>query len=99
LQSARLVRRVAKHGSLGIRREMAQFIHLFDESDAASIKRGGIRVARTKWRKFSGGFLFPLTENFVVRHQWMRELRRRRGQGLLAARIRLKDAERVALCN
>ena len=76
---------------------MAQFIHLFDESDAASIKRGGIRVEKTKWRKLNGVFLFPLTENFVIAHQWMRELRRRRGQALLAARIRLKDTERVLL--
>jgi hypothetical protein len=76
---------------------MAQFIHLFDESDAASIRRGGIRVAKAKWRKFTGVFLFPLTENFVVSHQWMRELRRRKGRELLAARIRLRDAEPVLL--
>jgi hypothetical protein len=77
--------------------EMAQFIHLFDESDAASIKRSGIRIAKAKWRKSPGVFLFPLTENFVVSHQWMRELRRHRGQSLLAARIRLNDAELVLL--
>jgi hypothetical protein len=76
---------------------MAQFIHLFDESDVSRIKRGGIRVAKSKWRKLNGVFLFPLTENFVVSHQWMRELRRRRGQSLLAARIRVDDAEPVLL--
>jgi len=76
---------------------MAQFIHLFDESDVSSIRRVGIRLVKTKWRKLAGVFLFPLTENFVVSHQWMRELRRRRGQTLFAARIRLNDAERVFL--
>jgi hypothetical protein len=76
---------------------MAQFIHLFDEANANSIRRGGIRAAKSKWRKVSGVFLFPLTENFVINHQWMRELRRRRGQTLLAARVRLSDSESVLL--
>ena len=76
---------------------MAQFIHLLDERDAASVRRSGIRVVRARWRKHNGVFLFPLIENFVVAHQWMRELRRWRGQPLLAARIRIDDAERVLL--
>ena len=74
---------------------MAQFVHLLDENDAARIKRDGIRIARARGLK--GVFLFPLTENFVVSHQWMRELRRTRGQSLLAARLRLSDTERVLL--
>jgi hypothetical protein len=74
---------------------MAQFVHLFDENDVARIRHHGIRVTKSKWRKLNGVFLFPLTENFVVSHQWMRELRRRRGQSLLAARIRVDDAEPV----
>ncbi len=76
---------------------MAQFIHLFDETNAARIRRGGIRIAKASWRRLNGVFLFPLTENFVVNHQWMRELRRRRGQVILAARIRIDDAEHVLL--
>jgi hypothetical protein len=76
---------------------MAQFIHLLDANDAARIRRSGIRVAKARWRKLNGVFLFPLTENFVVSHQWMRELRRRRGQTLLAARVRVDDAETVLL--
>jgi hypothetical protein len=76
---------------------MAQFVHLFDENDVGRIRRGGIRIAKSKWRKLNGVFLFPLTEHFVVSHQWMRELRRRRGQSLLAARIRVDDAELVLL--
>lgn len=76
---------------------MAQFIHLLDENDAGRVKRGGIRIVKSKWRKLNGVFLFPVTENFVVTHQWMRELRRRRGQALLAARIRIDDAEPVLL--
>jgi hypothetical protein len=76
---------------------MAQFIHLLDSNDASRIRRGGIRVVKSKSRKVNGVFLFPLTENFVISHQWMRELRRLRGQTLLAARIRLDDEEPVLL--
>jgi hypothetical protein len=76
---------------------MAQFIHLLDERDAGRIRRSGIRVRRVKWRKRNGVFLFPLTENFVVTHQWMRELRRMDGRIVLAARIRIEDDEPVLL--
>jgi hypothetical protein len=76
---------------------MAQFIHLFDEANAARLRRGGIRITKAKWRSLNGVFVFPLTENFLVSHQWMRELRRRRGQAILAARIRIDDAEPVVL--
>jgi len=76
---------------------MAQFIHLLDANDVGRIRRTGIRVAKARWRRFNGVFLFPLTENFVVSHQWMRELRRGRGQNLLAARIRIDDGEMVLL--
>ena len=76
---------------------MAQFIHLLDANDASRVKRAGIRVFKSRWRRLNGVFLFPLTENFVVSHQWMRELRRRRGQTLLAARIRIDDAETVLI--
>jgi hypothetical protein len=74
---------------------MALFIHLFDADDAAMIRRGGILVARSRQRPVNGVFAFPQTENFVVSHQWMRELRRRAGQTLLAARIRIGDGEAV----
>lgn len=74
---------------------MAHFIHLFDEREERNIQRNGIKLFRSKWRKINGVFLFPQTENFVVNHQWMRELRRRNGQIMLAARIRIPDEEKV----
>ncbi len=70
---------------------MAQFIHLFDERNKKSIRKNGIKIFPAAWRKQNGVYLFPQTENFVVNHQWMRELRRRQGQNLLAARIRIPD--------
>lgn len=76
---------------------MAQFIHLFDENDAAKLKKNGIKVVKSRWRHLNGVFVFPQTENFVVNHQWMRELRRDSGQSLLAARVRIDDEEMVML--
>ncbi|MCB1634156.1 MAG: hypothetical protein KDI37_11370 [Xanthomonadales bacterium] len=74
---------------------MAQFIHLFDARHERSIRRGGIRVRRTKWRLDNGVFAHPQTENPILNHQWMRELRRRQGLQLLAARLRIPDTELV----
>lgn len=76
---------------------MAQFIHLFDERDEKNIRKNGIKIFRTAWRTHNGVFLFPQTENYLVNHQWMRELRRRQGQNLLAARIRIPDKESVLI--
>jgi hypothetical protein len=76
-------------------KNMAQFIHLFDEKQEKSIRKNGIKLFHSKWRKLNGVFAFPQTENFVVNHQWSRELRRRNGQVILAARFRLPDDETV----
>jgi hypothetical protein len=75
---------------------MAQFVHLAAEKDRRSILRGGIKVARTK-RALPGVFAHPQTENFVVSHQWMRELRRVHGLRLVGVRFRVPDTERVWL--
>lgn len=76
---------------------MAQFIHLFDERQVAGIKRSGSRVSRSTARIKKGIFVQALTESFQISHQWMRELRRRQGISLLAARIRIADDEIVLL--
>ena len=73
---------------------MAQFIHLAAERDSRSILRSGIKVARNK-RLLRGVFAHPQIENFVVNHQWMRELRRFRGLSFVGVRFRIPDAERV----
>lgn len=76
---------------------MALFIHLFDERDAAKIRRGGIKASEMRARKEKGVYVSPQVENYVVAHQWMRELRRRAGKIMLAARIRIPDDEPVLL--
>lgn len=75
---------------------MAQFIHLASAEDRSSIRRNGIKPSRL----LSGGrvvYAFPQTENFVVNHQWMRELKRRTFIRMLAVRFRILDSERVSV--
>lgn len=76
---------------------MAQFIHLFGEKNIERIRKNGIKAHRNAWGNNRGVFCFPQTENFVVNHQWMRELRRFRGTNIIAARFRLPDTELVLL--
>ena len=76
---------------------MAQFIHLFDERDLASIRKVGIKAVKHPRIGEKRIYLFPQTENFVVNHQWMRELKRYNGASMLAARVRIPDATMVSI--
>jgi hypothetical protein len=77
---------------------MAMFVHLAPGSQVALIRRNGICRLRKAWGGRPGGlFAVPLTRNFYVSHQWLRELKRR-GQGPIAAvYFRIPDEERVWL--
>jgi len=74
---------------------MARFVHLAPESRIALIRRNGIRRVRRPASGFPGGlFAVPVTRNFYVSHQWLRELRRR-NQPIAAVYFRIPDDERV----
>ena len=72
------------------------FVHLAPESRVALIRRNGIRRLRRAWGETPGGiFAVPVTRNFYVSHQWLRELKRK-GQGPIAGvYFRLPDNEPV----
>ena len=56
---------------------MAMFVHLTPESRAERIRRNGINRLRRAQNGFPGGvFAVPVTRNFYVSHQWLRELKR-----------------------
>jgi hypothetical protein len=74
---------------------VAQFIHLASEDNRRSIRQGGIKVSRA--RRVRGVYAFPQTEDFVINHQWMRELRRFTGSTIVAVRFRIRDSERVLI--
>jgi hypothetical protein len=63
---------------------MPLFVHLAPESRLAQIRRNGIsRLRRASGDRPAGVFAVPVTRNFYVSHQWLRELKRR-GQGVLS---------------
>jgi hypothetical protein len=75
---------------------MAMFVHLAPESRIALIRRNGIRRLRRAVANFPGGvFAVPVTRNFHVSHQWLRELKRRNQGPIAAVYFRISDAERV----
>jgi hypothetical protein len=75
---------------------MAMFVHLAPESRVALIKRNGIRRLRRARGDFPGGvFAIPITRNFYVSHQWLRELKRRNCGSIAGVYFRIPDHERV----
>lgn len=72
------------------------FVHLTPESRAALIRRNGIaRPRRPNGVHPRGVFAVPVTRDFYVTHQWLRELKRG-GQGAVAGvYFRIPDDEPV----
>lgn len=75
---------------------MSMFVHLARESRVAVIRRNGIgRLPRARADRPAGILAVPVTRNFYVSHQWLRELKRR-GQGAISGvYFRLPDEEPV----
>lgn len=75
---------------------MPIFVHLAPESRVALIRRNGIcRLRKASGERPRGIFAMPVTRNFYVSHQWLRELKRR-GQGIIAGvYFRIPDGESV----
>src|SRR5215467_12780897 len=63
---------------------MAMFVHIAPEKRTKAIVRNGISRLRAIARTPAGIFAMPVTRNFYVSHQWLRELKRH-GQGPIAA--------------
>lgn len=75
---------------------MAMFVHLAPESRVALIRRNGIRRVRRAVGDFPGGvFAVPVTRNFYVSHQWLRELKRRNQGAISGVYFRVPDGEQV----
>ena len=75
---------------------MAMFVHLTFQSRVAQIRRNGIRRLRSAVGKCPGGiFAVPVTRNFQISHQWLRELKRRNGGPMAGVYFRIPDDEPV----
>ncbi len=75
---------------------MPMFVHLAPESRVTLIRRNGIgRLRKAQGERPGGLYAMPVTRNFYVSHQWLRELKRR-GQGAVAGiYFRIPDDEPV----
>ena len=83
---------------------MAMFVHLTPEKNLKAILRSGITALRKKprhrlpaWGPFEHGGVYatPVTRNFYVSHQWLRELKRGGQRTVCAVYFRIPDYEWV----
>lgn len=75
------------------------FVHLAPESETESIRRNGIKPRRVRYPEVVGFermvFAMPVTNNYFVSHQWLRELRRAGQRTFVAVYFRIPDDELV----
>jgi hypothetical protein len=81
---------------------MANFVHLMPAKQSKSVMRSGIKPVSLKVnRRFGvfdlprGVFAMPVTSNFYVAHQWLRELKRSGERTMVGVYFRIPDKERV----
>ncbi len=73
---------------------MTVFVHLTSERNIASIRRNGIGLRKRRFRP-RGVYALPVTRNFYVAHQWLRELKRSSGGTIVGVYFRVPDDEAV----
>jgi hypothetical protein len=69
---------------------MPVFVHLTSHRHLRAIRRGGIGPKRP-----GGVYALPVTRNFQISHQWLRELRRSGGGTIVGVYFRIPDDELV----
>ena len=74
---------------------MPTFVHVTSEDNARTARRGGIRTAKTNRQPARGIFAMPVTPNFQISHQWVREMKRFRRGMVVGIYFRIPDAEMV----
>ena len=75
---------------------MAMFVHLAPATSVERIRRNGIwRTRRAHGDVPRGLYAVPVTRNFYVSHQWLRELKRRGVNTIAGVYFRTGDRETV----
>jgi hypothetical protein len=68
------------------------FVHLAPETQSKAILRSGIRLPRSR---SPGIYAMPVTRNYFISHQWLRELKRNGQRTFVAIHFRIPDDEIV----
>lgn len=76
---------------------MAVFVHLTSDRHVAAIRRGGIRLVKAGGHRPGGVYAMPVTRNFSIAHQWLRELKRLGGGTIMGVYFRIPDDEPVEI--
>lgn len=80
---------------------MALFVHLAPEKESDSIRRAGIKPRRLKRPLVEGYhrivFAMPVTDQFYVSHQWLRELKRSGQRTMVGVYFRTPDDQPVMM--
>lgn len=80
---------------------MALFVHLAAEKETDSIRRVGIKPRRLKQPLVDGYdrivFAMPVTDDFHVSHQWLRELKRSGQRTIVGVYFRIPDEQPVMI--
>ena len=75
---------------------MPIFVHIADARDSAAIRRSGLTVPKARWRSGNHGvFAMPVIDDFMITHQWVRELARRGHRSAVGIYFRVPDDEPV----
>ena len=70
---------------------MPLLVHLTDEKETASIIKNGIKIG--KYRK--GIYYMPVMPNFYISHQWLRELKRFKGNTFVGVYFKVSGSQKV----
>ena len=70
---------------------MTDLVHLTSERSARRIVRSGIAARSRGWFGDRGVYCMPVLRSYTLTYQWMRELRRRHPEVLVAVHVRLPD--------
>jgi hypothetical protein len=80
---------------------LVTLVHVADERDAAAILRSGLALPKQRTREFDseqrkyGVFAMPVIDDFLLTHQWVRELARRGHRSAVGVYFRIADDEQV----
>src|SRR5256885_152494 len=80
---------------------MATFVHIADERDSLAIRRNGLALPKAHLKAAEterikrGVFALPVVEDFMLSHQWVRELKRRGHRSAVGIYFKIADDELV----